>query len=163
IGSQDQASENVLSSASPAYIVIGGSADITPTNGSGPTNTPVPIPTSIPTATPDVTATPGPSTIVTDTPGPTNGLTGTRSPTGTGGGNQPPVCNNLASDRETTGTALFSITDTANGTDSDGTISKVTFNFGDGQVNDVTQAGSIGSNSVNVQIAHTYNTDGSYQ
>ena len=77
--------------------------------------------------------------------------------------NTVPVCSALNPDRATTGKAPFSITFTANGTDSDGTIQKATFNFGDGAIKDVAQGGSLGTNSVNVQIAHTYNNAGSFK
>lgn len=76
--------------------------------------------------------------------------------------NQPPICTNLNVDRTTSGPAPFSITFTANGRDQDGTIQKVTFNFGDGPVQDVLQTGGIGSNSVSVQVAHKYQNPGSY-
>lgn len=92
------------------------------------------------------TPTPGP----TSTPGPTTA-------------NQLPICDNLNVDRTTSGTTPFSIAFTANGRDSDGTIRKVSFNFGDGPVQDVTQAGGIGTNSVSVQIAHTYANPGTFQ
>lgn len=94
----------------------------------------------------------------TTTPTPT----ATSSPAPTTG-NQLPICDNLNVDRTTSGTAPFSIAFTANGRDSDGTISKVSFNFGDGPVQDVTQAGGIGTNSVSVQIAHTYRNPGTFQ
>lgn len=161
IGSTDQFSENVLSSANPATIVIGG-AVISPTTGLSqiPTALPSPtisqMPSTMPTETPLPTATPPEvSTIPEETP--------TLAPSGTSTGAQPPVCSNLSVDRATTGNAPFSITFTANGNDPDGTISNVTFNFGDGQTSQVTSAGGIGTNSVNVQIAHTYNNAGSYQ
>jgi PKD domain len=150
IGSNDQASENVLSSATPATITIG--AQISPTE-SIPSGTPTPTvslaPTAVPSAAP--TSTPTPST----SPTPTAVTSGTP--------NNPPTCNSLTIDRDTTGTAPYSLTFTANGTDSDGTISKVSFNFGDGQVSDVTQAGGIGTASVNVQASHTYENAGTYQ
>lgn len=162
IGSTDQASENVLSSTTPATIAIGGQAVIT--------GTPVPIPTGTLTPTPVVTATETPTPSPTATPSPTSiAATATPttafvpSPTGTGSANVVPVCNSLAVDRATTGSAPFSITFTANGTDSDGTISKVNFNFGDGAVSgDITTSGGIGTNSVNVQTSHTYNNAGTF-
>lgn len=77
--------------------------------------------------------------------------------------NQPPVCSSLSVDRAATGNAPFSITFTANGSDVDGTITKATFNFGDGNVSDVTTAGGIGTNLVNAQIAHTYVNAGTFQ
>lgn len=76
--------------------------------------------------------------------------------------NTAPTCSSLVLDRSSTGTAPYALTFTASGTDSDGTISKATFNFGDGQQQDVTTGGGIGTNSVNVQISHQYNNPGTY-
>lgn len=159
LGSNDQASENVLSSPIPAYITIGDTA--TPTDG---------IPTEVPSGAPIPTQeTPTNAPLPTDaapTAEPTTAVSVTPEPTGTGkdaGPNEAPVCNSLVLDRETTGPAPFSVTFGANGTDADGTISKVTFNFGDGQVSDVTQAGGIGTATVNAQVSHTYNNPGTFQ
>jgi hypothetical protein len=91
------------------------------------------------------------------------------SPTTTGGGSTggatstPPVCTGLTADRALSGAAPFSITFAAAGTSATGTISKVTFNFGDTQVSDVTASGGIGTNSVTAaKAAHTYNNPGTY-
>jgi hypothetical protein len=161
IGSSDQASENVLSSATPATITIGGSSSI-------PSGTPAPtVAVSVsPTATPTNAPSAAPTEVPTPTLSPTPAPTISPSPTPNGGTpstNQPPVCSSLTADRSTTGTAPYSITFTANGSDSDGTVSKVSFNFGDGQVSDVTQSGGIGTASVNVSASHTYNNPGTYQ
>ncbi len=152
IGSSDQASENVLSSALPAVIVIGAAAN----------ETPVPIPSGSPFPTAEVSP--------TDALSPTEALSPTiaLTPTITGGGgtpsaSAPPLCNSLSVDRATTGAAPLAITFTANGTATAGTVSKVTFNFGDGQVSDVTSAGGIGTAAVNVQLSHTYNNVGVYE
>ncbi len=96
-------------------------------------------------------------------PTPTGTISLTPTPTGATGTNQPPVCSTLNADRTATGTAPFSIAFTANGNDSDGTISKVTFDFGDGPVTDVVQAGGIGTNSVSTQVSHTYHNAGTYK
>lgn len=94
------------------------------------------------------------------TPTPTASIgTGTPTPTIA---NQPPACSALNTDRATTGTAPFPVTFTAVGNDSDGTITKATFNFGDGPVQDVTTSGGIGTNSVNVQASHSYQNPGTY-
>lgn len=142
IGSNDQASENVLSAATPAAIAIGGAA-VTPT---------VPIPSAEPSPTVPVTPTIAPST----TPSPS------ATPTGTPSANQAPVCSTLVVDRSPSGNVPLSLTFTANGTDADGTISKVTFNFGDGQVSDVTTGGGIGTASASAQVSHTYNDAGTF-
>lgn len=164
IGSGDQASENVLSSTTPATIAIGGTS-ISPTA----TGTPIPIPTGSLTPTPISTSTPIPTAINTPTPTSTPGPTPTSAPTSTPGPtsivplNVIPVCSSLAVDRATTGPAPFAITFTANGIDSDGTISKVNFNFGDGSVSgDISTSGGIGTNSVNVATSHEYQNAGTY-
>ena len=165
IGSTDQASENVLSTTVPATIIIGA--------GAGPSGTGVPIPTGSPTPTLATSATPIPTAITTDTPTPSPTLmpgetatpTFTPTPTGTGSAsvNQAPVCNSLVADRATTGVAPYPITFTVNGTDSDGTLSKVNFNFGDGGVSgDLTSGGGIGTNTVNVQFTHQFENAGQY-
>ncbi len=139
IGSSDEASEDVLSSTSPAAIVIGGP---------GPTD---PLPTTEPT--PTVEPTPEPTTEPTPTP----------EPTGPGVTNESPVCSQLAVDRDPNGAAPLAITFTAIGSDTDGTVSSVTFNFGDGQVSDVTTGGGVGTASVSAQLSHTYNSAGTFQ
>lgn len=95
----------------------------------------------------------------------TGAATATPTPTPAGSApvaNQPPVCTALNVDRATSGTAPYSITFTVNGNDPNGTISKVTFDFGDGQVQNVTQNGGVGTNSVSTQMAHTYNNPATY-
>lgn len=72
------------------------------------------------------------------------------------------TCSSLVLDRAATGTAPYSLTFTATGKDTNGTITKATFTFGDGQVTDVTTGAGLGTNSVNAQISHTYNNTGTY-
>ena len=139
IGSTDQASENVLSTTSPAYVTIaasGGTGTPTPSPTTGPIT---PIPTPLVVTDPNPTATPVPVT------------------------NQSPVCASLTLDKAASGVAPYALGFTATGSDSDGTITKVTYNFGDGSVVDVKDAGGIGSNSVSVQTSHTYTVAGTYQ
>jgi hypothetical protein len=155
IGSNDQASENVLSTATPATIAIGGAT---------PSDQPIPTGSVVPTA--PITDVPSPTEVPlpTDSPLPTD--IPSPSPTGpltSGTPNTAPVCSSLVVDRASSGAAPFSITFTANGSDTDGTVGKVTFNFGDGQQSDVTTSGGIGTASVNVQASHTYNNPGTYQ
>lgn len=74
-----------------------------------------------------------------------------------------PSCTSLNVDRATTGTVPYAITFAAAGNSSSGTISKVSFNFGDGSVQDLITGAGIGTNSVsNAQTSHTYNTAGTY-
>jgi hypothetical protein len=156
-GSQDAFNENVLKSTEPATITIlgeGQTATPTPT-GSISTQNLTPTPTGG-ISTSNITPTPTVASRVTATPTP-RGTVGTTSTT-----NEEPICSSLTPDRSTTGNAPYSITFTANGTDTDGTITKATFNFGEGSVRDVTTGGGLGSSSVNVPLAHTYNSEGEF-
>ncbi len=126
-----------------------------------PTGTPVPptdtpTPTATPSATP--TATPGPSATPTDTPIPTN--TPTPGPSGV---QQPPICTSLTADRGLTGPAPYAITFTGSGKDADGTIQKAIFTFSDeASPETVTTGGGIGTSTVAVQLAHSFQNPGSY-
>lgn len=88
--------------------------------------------------------------------------TPTLGPTSSASSNKSPTCTSLAVDRATTGTAPYSITFTVNGTDSDGTIQQVTFNYGDGPVENVLSGGGIGTKTVSLPKAHTYANLGTY-
>lgn len=135
LATTDNPGENVLSSVNPASITISGSTgtETTPT----PTTSPSPTGTSL-TPTP---------TLIAANPTPTN---------------LAPVCTSLNVDRALSGTAPYSITFAANGYDSDGTITKATFNFGDGPTQDVTSGNGIGTNTVSIPLSHTYNNPGTY-
>lgn len=106
--------------------------------------------------------TPALLTIATTTTSPSPSANVSPSPSGSGTPNVIPVCTSLVADRTTTGTAPYALTFTATGTDSDGTVSKVTFQFGDGGTTDVTTGGGIGTASVNVQASHQYNNPGTF-
>lgn len=94
----------------------------------------------------------------TTSPSPTQSLSNV-TPTPT---NLAPVCSSLNVDRALSGTAPYSLTFTANGYDSDGTVSKVSFDFGDGPAQSVTSGDGIGTNTVAVPLSHTYNNPGTY-
>ena len=81
---------------------------------------------------------------------------------GTSPANKLPVCTGFSLDRASSGKAPYSIAFTATGNDTDGTISKVTFDFGDSPVVDETQGGGIGTNQASVQKSHTYNNPSTY-
>lgn len=133
ITGESAANENVLSTTLPATITITDAA-----------------PTTIPTPTPTIAASPTLAPTVAPTATPTPGIA-----------NQSPACNDLA--LSASGSAVpLTATLIANGTDADGTINKVTFNFGDGTTQDVTAGGGIGSNSVNVSTTHIYNSAGTF-
>jgi hypothetical protein len=143
-GSNDQASEDILSTTNPAAITVTGATVTTITPSPSVSAAPNPTATVAPTATIAPTATPVGSTSGTTT------------------ANQPPVCTALNLDRAVSGTAPYSVTFTAVGNDTDGTIGQVSFNFGDGPVTNVTTGGGIGTKATNTQIAHTYNNPGTY-
>lgn len=132
-----EGAENVKAPSAPASIIIAGNASITPTD----------------TLTPTQTLTP------TSTPTPTGTLTPT--PTGEASANAP-SCSSLTLDGDSTGDAPFSVNLTATGTSDNATITKVTFVFGDGQTQDVTDSGGIGTDSISVLTSHTYATSGTF-
>jgi hypothetical protein len=97
--------------------------------------------TIIGTATPTATPTP------TVTPTPTQAIV--------------PTCTNLTADI-TSGAIPLNTNLTVTGASSNSTISKVTFNFGDGQSQDITASGGIGTNSISVLQSHSYTTAGTF-
>lgn len=92
------------------------------------------------------------------TPTVTAGPTPTTGPTPTANA---PVCSSLVAD-PTSGTAPLTTNLTVTGSSNNSTINKVTFTFGDGQSQDITSAGGIGTNSVSVLQSHVYNTAGTF-
>lgn len=144
---QDAFNENVFLNGTPATVTIQQDADVTPDPNATLT------PTVTQALTPTITA------AATFTPTPTSTNSGIGAAPGT---NQAPVCESLITDRSPDGTAPLSVTFTAAGSDTDGTISKVTFSFGDGTVEDVTTGGGIGTDTVNVQKSFTYNNANSF-
>jgi len=150
LGTSDQFNENVLLSTVPATITASGNPVPTDTDTPTPTEEVTTVPTDTPTPTPTgevVTTTP------TDTPTPTP--TGTQTSTG-------PSCSSLSLNPANNGVAPFTVNLTAIGQDNSSTISKVTFNFGDGTTQDITDSSGIGTNSVSVLQSHVYNNAGSY-
>jgi hypothetical protein len=152
IAPEDKTSENVLLSTTiPATVsVTDAIAD--------PTETSTPTPTETATETPTPTGTP--------TPTPTGTLTPTLTPTPTGTASASsgsiPVCTSLSTDKSTTGIAPYSLTFTVEGSDSDGTLNKVSFDFGDSPIQTITTGEGIGTNSINIQTTHIYSNPGPY-
>lgn len=141
LGTGDSYKENVFTGGTPAEITIQG--DISPT----PKVSTTPEPTEEPEPTPDLSPTP------------------TSTPSGDGAtpaDNQSPVCSTFTTDRTPDGASPFSLTFTSTGSDTDGTISKATFNFGDGPVEDETTGGGLGTSSVSLSKSHTYNNAGTF-
>ncbi|HET9947047.1 MAG TPA: PKD domain-containing protein, partial [Patescibacteria group bacterium] len=79
---------------------------------------------------------------------------------GSGSTDQPPVCSNIAANKVASDASGMTYQFSATGNDPDGTVSKVTFNFGDGTVQDVTNG--TGTTSVNVAAQHTYGSSGTF-
>lgn len=148
-GTGDQANENVLASTIPAYIAISGEAEVTPSVSVTPGE--------------EGEATPTPSTVATISP--TSEASVTPTVTGTTGSssNVSPICEGISAAGATSGTAPFAVTLNALGSDSDGTISRATFSFGDGSVQSVTTGGGLGTAAADVSVTHTYQTAGTYQ
>jgi hypothetical protein len=137
IASLDQTNENVLSTTIPAKVIIAAApTGATPTLSPSPSPNPIAI---IPTTPPFL-------------PTPKVGLPPS---------SLDPVCSSLEINGLTNGIAPYSLTFTATGSDPDGIINKISFNFGD-SIEALTEGGGIGTNSVNGQISHTYNTPGIY-
>lgn len=151
IGSGDTNS-NVLAGKSPAFVSIVEEGEITPTPTTSPSVTPsviTPTPTLKPSATPVPTATTAPQPTATPTPIPQVD-------------NQIPVCSGLAIDVASEGISPYTVNFTATGTDSDGTVAKVSFNYGEGAIEEVTSGGGIGTNTVNVPGTHVYSSAGTF-
>jgi len=72
-----------------------------------------------------------------------------------------PTCTSLTADT-TSGAVPLSTNLTVAGTSNNSTISKVTFSFGDGQTQNITASGGIGTNSVSVLQSHSYATAGTF-
>ena len=88
---------------------------------------------------------------------------------GAGGGISPaPSASKLSCtltlDKSAIGITPYTLTFTAAGStaSSSGIIKKVSFNFGDSTTNEATSSGGIGTNTVNMSIAHTYNNSGTF-
>jgi hypothetical protein len=162
IGSSDQFNENVLSTTSPASITITGASETpTPTETLVPTDTPEPTPTNEPTDTPEPTPT---GVGGETTPTPTLTPTGTLTPTPTQAATSVPICSSLTLDRSANGTAPYNVNMTVSGYSAAGsTVEKVTFDFGDGQSQEITDSsGGIGTATVNVLTSHIYNSGGTF-
>lgn len=160
LSTDDQPGENVLISASDASVTITGAGagggtptptlqggSPTPTSGVGTGPTPTPTQTGA-TSTP----TPGSQTPLQPTPTPA-AIIG--SP-----GNIPPVCNSLSPSPAASGPAPLAVQFTGRGSDQDGTMTKATFNFGDGRLQDVISG--MGQKIATATASRTYQTAGSF-
>jgi len=130
----DQPGENVLSNATPAQITILAGGDVTPS----------PSPSVSPSISPTVTkapTSPTPTQVPTEAP------------------NAAPQCTALTVSPSNSGVAPFAVNFTAEGSD-DELVTKATYNFGDGDVQDVFDG--LNAASVTSQTSHTYQNQGSY-
>lgn len=136
----DAFNENVFLNGPPADVTIQGAGSTTPTVEPTAATTPTVEPTG-----------------ANVTPSPTGGAGVTPST------NQSPVCESLAIAPSAVGDAPFDVTFTVTGNDQDGTINKVSFNYGDkSNVEEVTTGGGIGGASVSLNQAHTYESSGTF-
>lgn len=134
IGATDQFNENLLSTTSQATV------DITAT-------TPSPTPeVSVPTPT-----------VASDESATSSGVS-LATPASAA---EAPVCSSFTADRALTGIVPYNVNFTMIGTSS-ADILKATFNFGDGQIKELTQADGIGATSVNALTSHIYNSAGTF-
>lgn len=133
LGTEDSARENMLVDGPPASVSILEETNATPTPSLSPSPTTSPEPTESPTPSPTVDS-----------------------------NNQIPVCEDLSADVATSGEAPYSINFTATGSDTDGEIAKVSFNFGEGSVEDDTTSDGIGTATISAQRSHTYENSGTF-
>lgn len=112
------------------------------------------IPATVTVTSVTVSTTP----TITPAPGKTTTESATESAT------LAPICSTLEVDGLTNGTALVfsSLTFTATGSAQIGTVSKISFDFGDSIIEDLTTGGGIGTGSVSGQLSHAYKTPGTY-
>lgn len=144
-----------------ATVTISGVGGVTPAPRTSVS--PTPGKDKITPTTPPSPTSPTPTTGASQaTPTPTTSTPVPTTPPGTGSANQLPVCSSLVLDRSAQGTVPYTIAFTVAGSDSDGTIGKASFSFGDGTVQDVTEGGGIGTNSINTGLSHTYNSAGTF-
>lgn len=140
--SSDKPAENVLaiSRLQPGAITI-AAANVTPTTADNTTS--------------------GNTTGDTSSGGTTS--SGSTGSTGTSGGSGAPIsCSSFSADNTSSDTAPLTVLLTAVGGSTAGNVTKVSFNYGDGTVQDVTTGGGIGTNSVSVQSSHIYKTTGTF-
>ena len=105
----------------------------------------------------------GEDTGTTPTPIPTQEASPSATPTPAGNGlSEIPICSSIGLDVAAAGIAPYTINFTVSGTDIDGTIEEVSFDFGDGNYEDVTSDGGISTDTIDVTLAHTFETLGDF-
>ena len=154
-GATDQFNQNVLSNTTPANVSIASSPVVT---------TPSPTSAPIQEATQSSILTPTPSpTLLTPTPTTGQSLPTTQPTPDTkviaSGG---PACVSFTADRTLNGTVPFNVNFTLVATDAAATTTKATFNFGDGQTKDLTQADGVSGFGANALTLHVYSIAGTF-
>ena len=110
------------------------------------------------------------SVNITDSANPTVTLTNTPTPTTqpipttiSGSPTPIPICSNFKIDEATTGITPYSVNFTITADSPDSTsIDNIALDFGDGETQEATDSGGIGTNSVSITIPHTYETSGTF-
>lgn len=145
VATSDQPAENVFQSGKNGSLTIQNQTQTD--SGSGGTTTDTTTPT------PDTT---GDTTGTSDASGSGSGGSG-----GTTASTTTVSCSDFTADVNA-GSAPLTVTFSATGSTPTDTIAKVTFNYGDGLVDDVATGSGIGTNTATTQISHTYQTNGTY-
>ncbi len=135
LATSDQPAENVFSNSSALTLTVGAAASPTDSGGGGGGG--------------------GGG----GQPSPTTGGGGGGGGGGTG---SIPTCSSLTADPTASDSAPFTSLLTAVGNSDNAVINKVSFNFGDSNVQDVTTGTGIGTNSVSIQVSHIYRTPGTF-
>lgn len=142
IASTDKPAENVLNRSQPGALTIVAGDNTTGSTGGTDNGT----------------------TGGTGSGGTTGGTTSdnTTSDTTAGTGSATLTCDSLTADNTTGDSAPFTTLLTATGGNPGSVVNKVSFNFGDGAVQDVTSGGGIGTDTISVQTSHIYKTAGTF-
>lgn len=140
--SQEDGALDVFNAGGSTPLSIEITAQVCNNQPDTPSTSPSPSPSTSPVVSPP-TATP--TTIPTATP--------------TLAANASPICLSLNTSTSS-GSAPLSVTLTAAGSDQNGTLTKATFNFGDGSSQEATSG--LGTASGSAQIAHTYTSGGTF-
>lgn len=148
VATSDQPAENVFQSGKDGSLTIQNQTN----SGGGTTDSTTP--------TPDTTtgSSGSGSSTTTDTGTGSGGSGGTGS---TAADTTTTSCSDFTADVNA-GSAPLTVTFSATGTTPTDTIAKVTFNYGDGLVDDVATGSGIGTNTATTQISHTYQSNGTY-
>lgn len=98
---------------------------------------------------------------VASNPSPSPDLSPSPNASSSANGNNP-ICTSFSTDKEITGVAPYSLVFTSAGNSTNSTINQVGFDFGDGTQEVASSSGGIGTDTVNLQMAHTYNNPGTF-